>query len=196
MDGVGLDVVRQSPPAGVALTQLELGALAYLDEDPDVQAVHHRERQVEVEEGRHQLEHGILGILRVAHVGGHGPDAPVGEVVPADDGDDPQAADHPHHGDHAEGPATGALVQVLERRPDGPVPVEAEDEEVEDGGGGGGIVDAYPDLADGHAEGPVPGEDVDGRDGHDDQPDDQVRHGQGYDEHVADLKHVIAFSHQ
>lgn len=159
---VGLHVVRQSFPARNPLAQLELRSFADLDEDADVQSVHDRQREVKVEESCHGFEDRVFGILRVTHIRRDGPVATVSKVVPPGDGDDPQRADHPHKGDHAESPFARAFVQVLERRAYGPVAVQAEDEEVKNGGGGCCVVYADPDLANGHAKGPAAREDVDG----------------------------------
>ena len=108
-----------------------------------------------------------------------------------------------YHGDHDKSSCSCPLSQVLERIGDGPVPVEAEDEEVEDGRCAGRVVDPDPELAEGHSEQPVLRKDVNGADWHDEQTYDEIGHGQTDDEHVAHLLivsthvtcHVITSSH-
>ena len=108
--------------------------------------------------------------------------------MPPNDWSNPQQRRRPHERNHNQCPFLGPLAQVQQRRLDGPVPVEAEDEEIQDGRCAGDVVYADPDLADGHAEHPVDGEDVHGTDGHHRQAHDQVGDGQADDESVADLQ--------
>ena len=77
------------------------------------------------------------------------------DVVPAEDGDDPHGGAGPGEGDHDEGALLGAAAEVAERRRDGPVAVEREDEQVEDGGRRGRVVHRQPELAHHVAESPV-----------------------------------------
>ena len=77
------------------------------------------------------------------------------DVVPSEDGDDPHGCAGPGEGDHDEGALLGAAAEVAERRRDGPVAVEREDEQVEDGGRRGRVVHRQPELAHHVAEPPV-----------------------------------------
>lgn len=54
----------------------------------------------------------------------------------------------------------------------------------------------YPELAKRQAEEPVVGEDVDGADGHDDEPDDEVSQRQAHDVHVANLQRPSQQAHE
>lgn len=100
-----------------------------------------------------------------------------------------------YHGDHDKTSCPCPLAKVLERIRDGPVSVEAEDEEVEDGRCAGRVVDADPELAEGHSEQPVLREDVDGADWHYDETHDKVGHSKTHDEHVAHLFHDTFKTH-
>ena len=76
-------------------------------------------------------------------------------VVPAEDGYDPHGGAGPGQGDHDEGALLGAAPEVAQRRRDGPVAVQREDEQVEDGRRRGGVVHGQPELAHHVAEPPV-----------------------------------------
>ena len=64
----------------------------------------------------------------------------VGHGVPTGDREDPQARQAPRGCDHQEGSLLRPSSQIFERRGDGPVAVQAQDEQVEDGGCAGHVV--------------------------------------------------------
>ena len=93
--------------------------------------------------------------FRVARAGRIELDAAgVEHAVPPGDGQDPREGQRPSGGDHVERPFLRPPPQVLERRGDGPVAVEAQHEQVEDAGRACAIVDREPRVAHPDAEHP------------------------------------------
>ena len=121
-------------------------AFAYDQVDLRVDEYHGYEGQVKVDNGRGRLEQDVLVVLGLALVGGHEAHALVEEVVPADDGHQPQQRHAPRQADHEQSAPLRPLAQILERRRDRPVAVERQCEQVEYGGRARRIVGRQPDL--------------------------------------------------
>lgn len=108
--------------------------------------------------GKHSgilLCHSENGILRFSMRTWLLPLSAVQDVMPSQDGNHPHGGSCPGQRDHDQGALLGPASEVAQRRSDGPVAVEREDEEVEDGGRRGRVVHGQPELADDVAETPV-----------------------------------------
>jgi hypothetical protein len=139
-----------------SLTNFEFAPLLDLEKDATVEVHHEHGGEVKVKNGRGDLEGDVgreLGLADVRRVASH---AAVLDVVPADNGHDPEARDEPHQSDHDEGALLGALPQVAQWRRDGPVAVHTQDEQVEDGRRAGRVVGRKPKLTHRQPQHPVP----------------------------------------
>jgi len=114
--------------------------------------------------------------------------------VPGDDRQQPERRQRPGGADERAGVARRQPAHVAQRVGNRAVAVDAEHEQVENRRRAGRVVDRQPELADGDAERPVDGEDVDGADGHYDDADGQVGRRQAHDEHVAHLQLSIIYT--
>lgn len=111
----------------------------------------------------------------------------LGPVVPARQGrrtDGPGKDPDPSY--RADDTFDGALLGVVDRVGYGPVAVQRYGAEIEDAGGAAEDVAGQPELADVNAEDPLVEDQVGDVEGHDENGDGEVRHGQRNDEEVLD----------
>ena len=92
--------------------------------------------------------------------------------------------DGPDHGDHGGCVAHSPAFAVLQGICDGPVPVQSNDTEMQDGGRAACDVRRQPDVTQELAEAPGVGGGIGDADGHDQDGNQEVRHGQGANETV------------
>lgn len=93
--------------------------------------------------------------------------------------------DDPHGGNHGSRPARCAAFTILQGIRDGPVSVQSDDTEMQDGGRAARDVGRQPDVTQDLAKAPGAGGGVGDADGHDQDGDQEVSHGQGADEIVS-----------
>ena len=101
-----------------------------------------------------------------------------------------ESGQHPDAGDGGDGPTRRHPHVVVQRVTDVDVAIEADGAQVEDGGGGEHHVERDPDEAKRVPEQPPPDEVISDGEGHHQQRDEGVGHGEGHDEEVTRLAKI------